>query len=63
VFDTPDISYKLIVKMNERIKGRDVVEAKQNYIGNVIRTISLDTASNLNNGTNYTRLLTTLDSK
>lgn len=56
VFDVDDDKYKMIVHLNERIKGRDVVDAKQNYVGNVIRTITIDIASNLDNGSNYTWL-------
>ncbi|AOY43458.1 MULTISPECIES: phage minor head protein [unclassified Psychrobacter] len=60
VFDVALDKYKLIVHLNERIKGRDVIDAKQNFVGNVIRTITVDTANNLNNGNNYTKLLDTV---
>ncbi|WP_199508611.1 MULTISPECIES: phage minor head protein [unclassified Psychrobacter] len=60
VFDVALDKYKLIVHLNERIKGRDVIDAKQNFVGNVIRTITVDTANNINNGNNYTKLLDTV---
>lgn len=59
VFDAGDDKYKLIVHLNERVKGRDVVDAKQNYIGNVIRTIGVDTATNIEKGKSFTLLAKT----
>lgn len=58
VFDVADAEakYKVIVHLNERVKGRDVVDAKQNYIGNVIRTIGVDVAENIEKGKNFTLL-------
>lgn len=56
VFDVADDKYKVIVHLNERIKGRDVVDAKQNYIGNVIRTIGVDVAENIEKGKSFTLL-------
>lgn len=58
VFDVDDDKYKLIVHLNERIKGRDAVDAKQNYVGNVIRTVGVDVAANIEKGKNFTLLAT-----
>ncbi|WP_131669824.1 phage minor head protein [Psychrobacter pygoscelis] len=56
VFDVEGGKYKMLVQIGKRIKGRDAVDAKQNYVGNVIRTIVVDTVSNVKKGNNYTYL-------
>lgn len=61
VFDVDDDKYKMIVHLNERIKGRDAVDAKQNYMGNVIRTIGVDVATNIEKGKNFTLLAKTAE--
>ena len=58
IFDVPNSKYRLVMLLNENIKGRNVFGEKQKFTGNVIRTITVDTVENIENGTHYTLMTT-----
>ena len=53
IFDVPNSKYRLVMLLNENIKGRNVFGEKQKFTGNVIRTITVDTIENIENGSHY----------
>ena len=53
IFDVPNSKYRLVMLLNENIKGRNVFGEKQKFTGNVIRTITVDTVENIENGSHY----------
>ena len=58
IFDVPNSKYRLVMLLNENIKGRNVFGEKQKFTGNVIRTITVDTVENIENGSHYTLMTT-----
>ena len=58
IFDVPNSKYRLVMRLNENIKGHNVFNEKQKFTGNVIRTITVDTVENIENGTHYTLMTT-----
>lgn len=58
MFDVPNSKYRLVMLLNENIKGRNVFDEKQKFTGNVIRTITVDTIENIENGSHYTFMAT-----
>ena len=58
IFDMPNSKYRLILLLNENIKGRNVFDEKQQFKGNVIRTITVDTIENIENGSHYALMTT-----
>lgn len=58
IFDVPGSKYRLVMLLNENIKGRNVFNEKQKFKGNVIRTISVDTIENIENGSHYILMAT-----
>lgn len=57
IFDMPNSKYRLILLLNENIKGRNVFDEKQQFKGNVIRTITVDTIENITKGNNFIFML------
>ena len=53
IFDVPNSKYRLVMRLNENIKGHNVFNEKQKFTGNVIRTITVDTIENIENGSHY----------
>lgn len=53
IFDIPNSKYRLVMRLNENIKGHNVFNEKQKFTGNVIRTITVDTIENIENGSHY----------
>ena len=53
IFDVPNSKYRLVMRLNENIKGHNVFNEKQKFTGNVIRTITIDTIENIENGSHY----------
>ena len=53
IFDVPNSKYRLGMRLNENIKGHNVFNEKQKFTGNVIRTITVDTIENIENGSHY----------
>lgn len=58
IFDVPNSKYRLVMLLNENIKGRNIFGEKQKFTGNVIRTITVDTIENIENGSHYTLMTT-----
>lgn len=57
IFDMPNSKYRLILLLNENIKGHNVFNEKQQFKGNVIRTITVDTIENITKGNNFIFML------
>nr|WP_309595063.1 phage minor head protein [Moraxella osloensis] len=53
IFDVPNSKYRLVMRLNENIKGHNVFNEKLKFTGNVIRTITVDTIENIENGSHY----------
>ena len=53
IFDVPNSKYRLVMRLNENIKGHNVFNEKQKFTGNVIRTITVDTIENIENDSHY----------
>ena len=53
----PNSKYRLILLLNENIKGHNVFNEKQQFKGNVIRTITVDTIENITKGNNFIFML------
>ena len=58
IFDVPNSKYRLVMRLNENIKGHNVFNEKQKFTGNVIRTITVDTIENIENGSHYALMTT-----
>ena len=58
IFDVPNSKYRLVMRLNENIKGHNVFNEKQKFTGNVIRTITVDTIENIENGNHYALMTT-----
>ena len=58
IFDVPNSKYRLVMLLNENIKGHNVFNEKQKFTGNVIRTITVDTIENIENGSHYALMTT-----
>lgn len=58
IFDVPNSKYRLVMRLNENIKGHNVFNEKQKFTGNVIRTITVDTIENIENGSHYALMMT-----
>lgn len=60
VFDMEDsgLFYKLVLQINQKLKGRDAEGIKQNIVGNVIRTLIVEEAENMQKSLNYEYLAT-----
>ena len=57
IFDVPNSKYRLVMRLNENIKGHNVFNEKQKFTGNVIRTITVDTIENITKGNNFIFML------
>lgn len=57
IFDVPNSKYRLVMLLNENIKGHNVFNEKQQFKGNVIRTITVDTIENITKGNNFIFML------
>lgn len=58
IFDVPNSKHRLVMRLNENIKGHNVFNEKQKFTGNVIRTITVDTIKNIENGSHYALMTT-----
>lgn len=58
IFNVPNSKYRLVMLLNENIKGHNVFNEKQKFTGNVIRTITVDTIENIENGSHYALMTT-----
>lgn len=58
IFDVPNSKYRLVMRLNENIKGHNVFNEKQKFTGNVIRTITVDKIENIENGSHYALMTT-----